>query len=190
MFGIDFHANTVNRALISFVRLKFTGSPPHLSDGRQLSAAFRSMGFQPMFAVLRSNQQKRSALTFLSPAPPCIGPPDARVALLPSPVLPAAEVVVATKKPGVHRPTIHAAEEPDILTLEKHRTFLLWLDKSGNALEIGGNSRYTTELSTARLWAHRNAGWRVRVLPFERRVSFWRLCLDHRHESKRPAVRD
>ena len=52
-FGIDSHANTVNQALIGFVRLKFTGSRPHLSDGRQLSAAFRSMGFQPMFAVPR-----------------------------------------------------------------------------------------------------------------------------------------
>ena len=75
----------------------------------------------------KCNLAGRAARQIIS-APPCIGPPDARIALLPSPVLPAAEVVVATKKPGVHRPTIHAAEEPDILTLEKHRTFPLWLD--------------------------------------------------------------
>ena len=46
------------------------------------------------------------------------------------PCTPAAVVVVAAKKRGVQRQPIHGAEEPDIPTLEKHRTFLLWFDRN------------------------------------------------------------
>ena len=63
----------------------------------------------------------------------CIGPPDARFALLRSPVLPHAETVVVGSSRGVERQTIPGVDgrrrKPDISIGRQHRTFLSALDR-------------------------------------------------------------
>src|SRR6266550_5777144 len=66
---------------------------------------------------------------------PYIGPPDARVALLRCPVLPAAAVVVAAKTHGVQRRAIRGADPPDTSICAGRRTVLFALDRKISPLQ-------------------------------------------------------